>query len=143
MPPLPKSIQERQRRNAPKSHAVLDPGRRVKQPKLPALAEGREYHPMTVAWWRDVWRSPMAPEYLAADVHGLYRLAVLVDAFWEGPSVQLEAQILKTGQCFGLSPLDRRRLEWEVAKVEDAKRKRAPRVVEEQGDPRALLRALG
>lgn len=144
MPPLPKPIAQRQRQNRPKSHAVLDPARKPgRVPKLPELAEGQAYHRMTVAWWRDVWRSPMAPEFLPADIHGLFRLAVLVDAFWEKPSVQLSAEILKVGQCYGLSPLDRRRLEWEVAKVEDVQRKRAPVVSSGTGvDPRSVLHAL-
>lgn len=144
MPPTPKPAALRQRRNKPKSHAVLDANARPgRVPKMPELAEGQAYHPMTVAWWRDIWRSPMAPEFLPADIHGLYRLAVLVDAFWEKPSVQLSSEIQKVGQCYGLSPLDRRRLEWEVAKVEDVQRKRAPVARSEGGhDPRSVLHAL-
>jgi len=68
----------------------------------------------------------MAPEYLQADVHGLYILAVLVDKFWRKPSTQLAGEIRLQRQCFGMTPIDRRRLEWSVEKVEQAARKQQP-----------------
>lgn len=82
------------------------------------------WHPLTLLWWRDVWRSPMATEFLQADRHGLYRLAVLVDAFWRTEDPRLAAEIRLQAQCFGLTPIDRRRLQWEMSD-EDAKEKAA------------------
>jgi len=99
---------------------------------------------MTRRFWRDTWNSPMAAEYLRADLHGLFRLAVLVDAFWKEPSVNLSREIRMMGQLFGLSPIDRRRLEWSVAQTEEAKdkrelrRARGARVLE--NDPRGILK---
>lgn len=84
----------------------------------------------------------MAAEYLQADIHGLYILALLVDRFWKKPSTMLSTEIRLQRQCFGLTPIDRRRLQWEVQKVEDAtSRKRQPQrpVIPEGEDPRNYL----
>lgn len=133
--PPPKDAAIRQRQNKSTTRAVLtdEPVRRRRAPALPKrlTEEGteREWHEMTRRWWRDVWHSPMAAEYLEADTHGLYRLAELVDAFWIEPRAGLAAEIRLQQQCFGLSPLDRRRLEWTVEQAEGAKergRRRGP-----------------
>lgn len=153
MPPLPKDPAIRQRTNKATTRATLSvDGERRKAPALPrrTLADGsvHEWHKLTRLWWRDVWRSPMAGEYLEADVHGLYRLAALIDLFWRGPDAKLEQQIARDQQCFGLTPLDRRRLEWIVEKAEEAasRRQRAiperPRTEPEVDDPRRLLQVV-
>lgn len=85
----------------------------------------------------------MSAEYLKADVHGLFRLAVLVDRFWQAPSVSLSAQICSQEQRYGLSPLDRRRLEWIVERAEQDKVQRPARRSEPpSNDPREMLRAI-
>jgi len=63
----------------------------------------------------------MATEYVRADEHGLFRLAVLIDMFWHKPSQKLAAEIRLQQQAYGLTPLDRRRLEWSVEQAEEAK----------------------
>jgi hypothetical protein len=83
------------------------------------------WHPLTLLWWRDVWKSPMAAEYLQADKHGLYRLAVLVDAFWRSEDPRLASEIRLQGMNFGLTPLDRRRLQWEMQDDDGSKALRA------------------
>lgn len=129
MPPVPKNPATRQRRNRPTTAARLGPdtaaarrGRKV--PKLPELTdeEGcpRSWHPMTAAYWDDLWRSPMSSEYVQADVHRLFMLAVLVDDFWRKPSAERHSEIRLAGQAFGLTPIDRRRLQWEVERGEEA-----------------------
>lgn len=100
---------------------------------------------MTRRWWKDLWASPMAGEYLRVDTHALFRLAVLIDKFWRQPSKELASEIRLQQQAFGLTPSDRRRLEWTVEKVEEAKDKRDIRRSREakiiqSGDPRKLLR---
>lgn len=85
----------------------------------------------------------MAPEYLEADQHALLMLASLVNEFWTAPTTALAAEIRLQRQCFGLTPLDRRRLQWEIEKVGGAARKKneskdmAPPV-----DPRRGLAAV-
>lgn len=86
----------------------------------------------------------MAPEFLKSDLHGLFRLAVLVDAFWREPSKELAAEIRLQQAAYGLSPLDRRRLQWEIKRSEAEKKPQPaaappPRRIT---DPRRALRAL-
>jgi len=118
---------------------------------MPALPD-RVWQPLTLAWWVDVWASPMAPEFEASDVHGLFMLALLVDDFWsaDAPSsrMSLAAEIRQQSQRFGLSPIDRRRLQWEVERVEDAQEKgarrrgRVPAPSRRSADPRSVLRPV-
>jgi len=135
----PKDPALRQRRNKAVTRATLQvaaPPRR----RAPSLPRDREWHKLTLAWWREVWRSPMAGEYLDVDVHALYRLAVLVDRFWTQPKLAIAAEIRQEQAHFGLTPLDRRRLEWIVEKAEEATRRRSPVAeVDPANDPRRLL----
>jgi hypothetical protein len=78
---------------------------------------------MTRRWWKDVWASPMAGEFLRVDVNGLYMLAVLVNRFWHEPSIRLANEIRHYSQLYGMSPLDRRKLEWSIIQTEDAKQR--------------------
>lgn len=118
MPALPKRNPARRNRSTTSATLVADA--RVKMPPLPG---GHDWHPATVAWWKDVWASPMAPEYHESDVHGLYILAMLVDGFWSAPSQALAAEIRLQRQCFGLTPIDRRRLQWEIERTDEAQEK--------------------
>ena len=147
--PMPKDPQLRQRANKAATRAVLAPesAPRRRAPSLPRREEGDpDWHRLTRAWWRDLWRSPMATEYLGSDVHALYRLAVLVDQFWRMPSQALAGEIRLQQQAFGLTPLDRRRLEWTIEQAEAATtRKQQRRVRQAQDgeiDPREALRAV-
>ena len=134
--PLPKDAKTRQRANAKSTRANLSAKpRRRKTPKLP-IDEPQE---LTVAFWRDLWASPMAAEYLDADVHGLYVLAQLVDTFWRYPSTALAAEIRQQRMAYGLTPIDRRRLEWSMTKDEEPASAPTPRRVT---DARAVLRAI-
>jgi hypothetical protein len=134
----------RARRNKTSTHATLTVDHDVEAPPLPG---DRVWHPQTVEWWADVWASPMAPEYDASDRHGLFVLAVLVDGFWHKPHWTAAAEIRLQRQCFGLTPMDRRRLQWEIDRGEAAaERTRSRRPDPEKKpdlhavpDPRALL----
>ena len=118
MPQPKKDPSVRARANRASTAATLTDGRTVIRPDLPAE---RDWHPLTVEWWDDLWASPMAGEYHASDRHGLFILAALVDAFWHGPSKELASEIRLQRQAFGLTPYDRRRLEWTIETAEDAK----------------------
>lgn len=151
MPGLPKNNPARRNKSATRATLSL-----VHDVEAPALPEGREWHSQTTAWWSDIWASPMAPEFDDSDRHGLFALAVLVDDFWmaDKPSTRaaLSAEIRLQRQCFGLTPIDRRRLQWEIERGEDAdertqKRKAAARksaqeARDEAVDPRSLLQAV-
>ena len=117
---------------------------------LPVRDDGTEWHPGVLAWWKDIWRSPMASELLKADIHELYQLAELKHQFALKPTTALAAEIRLQRQCFGLTPLDRRRLEWSVAQAEEAterrQQKRRPadvyKPVAATDDPRSILRVV-
>ena len=140
--PAPKDPKLRQRRNRTSTSARLVRGEPRRQ-RAPSLPKVRKWHELTRTWWRDVWRSPMAEEFLRADMHALFRLAVLVDMFWWDPSDKLAKEIRLEQQAFGLTPIDRRRLQWSVEEEETERRRRvaAPQPVAEE-DPRAMLKVV-
>ncbi len=167
--PPPKDPALRQRRNKVATRAMLPAeespllspgeseaaeGQPVERviPPLPPRGR-RKWHPMAVLAWEDWWRSPMATEFLHADIHGLYVLIDLVDQYWKKPTPKLAAEIRQQRTCFGLTPIDRRRLQWEVDRGEEADDRRKARQAAEHaekerqearaaGDPRKILTAV-
>ncbi len=147
--PAPKPLALRQRRNKAATRAQLSASEELaSSPQgIPPLKEifpksRRDWHPMTVMWWADIWKSPMATEFLQADMHGLYRLAVLINKFWLRPDRRLAGEIRLQQAAYGLTPLDRRRLEWEVSRAESEKRVPPPPQAVRRVDPRRALRAV-
>jgi len=63
----------------------------------------------------------MAPEYIESDIDALYVLASLRDEFWRtgGTDGKLAGEIRLQEARFGSTPLDRRRLEWELERPEE------------------------
>jgi hypothetical protein len=91
----------------------------------------------------------MSAEFIESDLHQLYILADLMDEYWRVPAKEtgkkqsLANEIRLQRQCFGLTPIDRRRLQWEIERGESAtekgrKRRNAP-TKEHQVDPRKFL----
>jgi len=89
-----------------------------------------EWHVMTVAWWTTIWASPMVAEWVDADVPGLIALAILWDGFYRTGDPRTHAEARMATREFGLSPLSRRQLQWEV------KRLAPPAGKAKQGAPR-------
>ncbi len=143
MPPIPKDPKVRQRTNRSSSRAKLLtlPDQGVEAP--PGLSEirtdGRVWQKETLAWWQRVWDSPMAGEILKGDLDQLFVLAYLMDDFWREPGVKLAGEIRQQRQAFGLTPLDRRRLEWEIERIEGPKRSPAQMKRSRSADPRSAL----
>jgi hypothetical protein len=133
--PLPKDPRLRQRRNKSATAATLTAGATAEAPKLPAGIKRKE----TRAWWKAIWESPMAAEWLPSDSEPLLRLAVLVEDFWTKPTKELAAEISKAEARFGLTPYDRHRMDW---KVEQPSAKPAARPAPKGADPRELLRVV-
>lgn len=136
--PAPKPAHLRQRRNKKPGAAQLEAPEKPRVPKL-QNPDGREWHKLTRAWWRNVWRSPMASEFLDTDIDGLARIALLVDEYYKSTKAsemtKLMTEIRLQEARFGLSPVDRSRLQWEVAKGEEASRKRQPKQQARAGQP--------
>lgn len=147
MPPMPKSNPAR--RNKPTTRATLSRIHDVVAPLLPDRQSG--WHQLTEDWWAAIWSSPMAPEFDSSDRHGLFVLADLVDSFWieESPKARaaLAAEIRLQRQCFGLTPIDRRRLQWEIERGDDAaektQRRRTTKPAGTRADPRSVLGDTG
>lgn len=155
----PKPAHLRQRRNKPTHEATLlsaeaSAGNDV--PELPARdldhdGKKQEWHPNVVEWWSSIWRSPMASEFLDADMKGgLYLLADLHQLRWtlrDTPAMQaVSAEIRLQEVRFGLSPIDRSRLRWTIEQGETAREKtearregKAPKVPKGK-DPRSVLK---
>lgn len=143
--PLPKDPAVRQRRNKSTTRALL-PARdaaRLRAPKLPDLAKGKNWHPMAKRFWAAIWSSPMSHEFLRADESALFRLVMLVNRYWERGSLEVAKEIRMLEREFGLTPLSRRRLEWTVAQAEEAtdqhQQNRIKRAVVLDADPRGVL----
>lgn len=128
MPAHLKDPSVRARANKASTRATLSADHDVEAPPLP---EGFPWHSLTQKWWADLWLSPMAPEYAGMDIHGLYRVAMLMNDFWlaETPKQRAEIQVRleKADADFGTNPLARRRLEWQIEATEDSKAKGAKR----------------
>ena len=142
----PKDPKTRQRRNRAVTAATL--GEVKGDAVVPPLPKRHHWLKPTVEWWGDVWQSPMAQEYLPSDIHGLYVLAELMDLFWRNPSTALAAEIRQQRLAFGLTPIDRLRLQWkvkghELVEGKEPKPTGAQRKVATQADPRhSFLRAV-
>jgi len=134
MPPAPKPAATRQRLNRATSAATLVAPAIARA----ALPERTDWHDLTLAWWSTIWASPMVGEWVDADVPGLILLADLVNRYWMDGDPKIAAEIRLQQREFGLSPLSRRSLQWEVKRVEAVKVTPAPVKVR---DPR--LRAVG
>jgi len=93
----------------------------------------------------------MAAEYLPTDLGGLYALAELYQRRWTYTEVRelihLAAEIRLQEVRFGLSPVDRARLQWEVGRAEEAeekttRRRRKQPPPDTPTDPRTVLKVL-
>jgi hypothetical protein len=147
---LPKPAHMRQNRTKKIGATTLqnpDTSDQPKRRKTPPLQnpdpDHRVFHELTIAWWKRVWKSPMVSEYLPTDIDGLARLAILVDDYYKNPHKEVLAEIRLQEARFGLSPIDRSRLQWEIGKGEEAERKRKPQrqqqVEPSPADPRGIL----
>lgn len=126
---------------------VANPRARV--PKLPNLDEvgdegesiPRVWHAQTTVEWRAIHRSPMASQFLDTDDAGLLKLIVLIDDFWKATSPsarkELAIEIRLQRLEFGLTPVARARMQWEVEKGAEAAQKAAKRRVGTRTAPAA------
>lgn len=136
--PPPKPAHLRQRTNRKAGHATIEAPESPDVPEIPN-PDQRTWHPLTLEAWARAWESPMASQWLDSDIDGLGRVAVLWDEFYKVPDTKTLAEIRLQEQRFGLSPLDRTRLQWEVARVDEAERKRPKPAPRKTGsDPRAI-----
>lgn len=143
--PPPKPAHLRARTNKKPGAATLEA---PLDPNIPVIPnpDGRVWHELTLKAWKCAWESPMASQWLDTDADTLGRLAILWDEYYKTPKPTLLAEIRLQEQRFGLSPLDRSRLQWEIGKGEEAERKqqRMQTLPASRGatDPRRVLMAV-
>lgn len=146
-PPKPSHLRQRTNRKAGAGIISMVPAALdVKVPPIPN-PDAREWHPLTVTAWAHAWASPMASQWLETDADALGRLALVWDDFYKAPSADGLKEIRLQSALFGLSPLDRSRLQWEVSRADDAEQKttrRADVTGKRTGthDPRHVLQAV-
>lgn len=153
MPAHKKDASVRARRNKAATAAKIsaDPGRSI--PSMPAHPEG--WHSEVERWWDDVWSSPMAPEWDISDEHNVVLCALALNDMWTAETAKdrkdAMAEFRMQRQALGLSPYDRRRLEWSIESADEARdrgrqrRERRPSSVaptSDGEDPRSVLRAV-
>lgn len=160
MPPAPKHPGTRARRNKVATTAnvpTFSARPKGTKPELTERPADDPWHPNVLAWWADVWAAGMSDEYHPSDIHQLLALAELYQAYWTVSPAKLRdrlliaAEIRLQRQSFGLTPLDRRRLQWQIETVEAAQdrgtarraAKRAPAPPKPGDDPRQALRVVG
>jgi len=146
--PAPKDPAVRARRNKASTHDILDPNERVaKAPSLTKDILGVELiRPQVHRWWRVVWRSPMAPRWLEADVEVLYLIATLRNKFVGDPTPTLASEIRQQEARLGLDVMSRRRADWRIENSRTEPVSPAQDVAQpvevEADDPRQLLRVV-
>jgi len=154
MAPPRKNLTQRGRRNSslPGATVVLHPydphGPRNVTPNLPKReaidfdgnVTKEEWHPMAVTLWREIWHSPMASQYTSVDILTMLRVVELQHAFYTSSSIdekrKCSVELRLLSQLFGLSPLDRARLKWEIDKGDEAEQNSARRNAVQRGRPR-------
>lgn len=140
--PAPKPTHLRQRTNRKSSNATISPPESPDVPVIPN-PDGRVWHALTLVAWEHAWTSPMASQWLETDMDALGRLALVWDDFYRKPSADALKEIRLQSALFGLSPLDRSRLQWEVSRAEEAGKKPRQAPARRTGtDPRAILMAV-
>lgn len=149
MPARKKDPSVRARRNKASTAATLS---RPVGGKVPPMPEGVDWHEETKRWWHDVWSSPMSPEWDASDVHNVGICALTFNDIWAADTARerkdAAGEYRLQSARLGLSPYDRRRLEWTRESADEAKDRGAQRRARRApapaagDDPRSVLRAV-
>jgi hypothetical protein len=85
----------------------------------------------------------MATRLVAMDLQAIERLAFVVDLAHKCPGdARLEEQIQKLSMPFGLTPLDRRRLEWSIEEPKPKPVAASEPAAAPGPDPRSMLRVV-
>ncbi len=122
--PAPKPSHLRQRTNKKAGATVIEAPTNADVPTL-THPSGDDWHPFTLKAWREFFESAMATQWLPTDITGLEMLAVCYDKFYKTGNIDYMKEIRMQRPHYGLTPLDRSRLQWEVTRGEEAERKRA------------------
>lgn len=129
--PTAKDPSLRGRRNKTATRATLSKPD-VDSAEKPKLPSSIEWFPEVVAWWDDLWTSEPRKEWIDVDTHLLAVAARLYQMMLDPETKPTAAKAL-AGEYrqilvqFGLTPMARRTLQWEVLRVEGEKQNAARR----------------
>lgn len=146
----------RARRNTTSTRAKLTKKatstRKTSSPTVPKLPSTIDWYSDVEAWWADLWGSEPRDEWIDADLHLLFVAARLYQMMLD-PETKVTAAKACAGEFrqimtqFGLTPMARRTLQWEIEKPEDTGKntpaKKAPaKRAAKKADPRAKFRVV-
>jgi hypothetical protein len=114
--PAPPGQRRRRNKDNPQYRTLDKDGRKGPVPSLGARPDRKAWLKQTREWWAEIWRSPMALAWLDSDIYVLRRLARYKDDEARGEK-GLSTAIVNIEDRFGLSPLGRRRLMWEIGRA--------------------------
>lgn len=125
--PSPKDPAARARRNKTSTKAVIRRPNDPLIPKLPSRRGMKTWRVSTRKWWEAFWSSPMATQIdTESEYHIILRYAVLKDAFEEATSeglvdrmVKISAELRMIEKDYGMTPMPRRTLQWEIDWTQD------------------------
>jgi hypothetical protein len=92
----------------------------------PELPSNIEWHPMTVALWDALRRSPLLAEEPPLGWHFLMDTALMHSTMWEKGRWEFASEVRLRLAKFGVTPEDRARLRIKVVTPADKKRKEEP-----------------
>ena len=113
VPPKPANQRRNRNRKVAGEWAVLDEVYSGPIPHLPKLAD--EWTDDTKRWWEAIWRTPMATQWLVADVGSLAILAFIRQRLLEGGDTRLLSEVRQWSDDFGLSPKGRQMRRWVIS----------------------------
>ena len=144
MPAPKKDASTRARRNVAPTAAKLSVVEDA-EADVPEMPTGVVWHEMAEQWWVDVWSSPMSPEWDDSDIHNVILCAMLYNDIWLAESAKdrkdAAGEYRLQRKDLGLTPYDRRRLEWTIETASEARergeKRRSKPVVEKPSAPPA------
>lgn len=114
--PIPKNPAQRRRRNAAPPTTKIDPAAKVKAPPVPPGMSER-----AAELWAEIWADPVAVIWETCDRSAVARLCRFRAAEEAGDAGGVMiAQITALEDRLGLSPVARRRLQYEIDKAAGA-----------------------
>ena len=119
MPVPPKPAGQRRNRNRKQAGewVVLDEAYSGSIPRLPRIDQ---WSADTLRWWKAIWRTPMATQWIESDIGALAVLAFVRQRLLDG-DMRLLREVRQLMDDFGLTPKGRQLRRWVVSE-KDAER---------------------
>lgn len=108
----PKLPEERRNRAVPRAGEWQQLPKEGYKGPIPSL-KGLGLAPATHAWWKKIWRTPMATMWQPGDVPALIELATLRERLMDG-KVTVAPEVRLRSDEFGLTPKGRQERRWLV-----------------------------